>query len=396
MQSPPLKPYAQFCVKQRALRLLRTLPKKITPLLYDFSSNDYLGFSQHPFILQKAIESAQQHGVGSQASRLLSTQQNLLKALETDIATTKNSASALVFSTGFQANLSLLSALFDRRILGTTPLVFADRLNHASLHAGCQLAHVKQIRYAHLDYAHLTWLLEKYRACTQPRFILTESVFGMDGDVADLGILMTLAEKYNAFLYVDEAHATGLFGKQGYGFTSLFSKKENARLISMGTFSKALGNAGAYVTCSHLMKRYFINRCIGTLYSTAPSPMQVGAMHAAWSLVPQYQAKVAHLMQCAASLKQQLAQIGYDTKNTTTHIIPLQIPCIKTLLLVQNQLAKQGIKVSAIRPPTVPAYQSRLRIALSVTHSPEAIQTLTQCLSDLRTMSSDIVDSLHY
>lgn len=370
------RPYSQFCAALRQESLLRHLPRYV-PYRYDFSSNDYLGLSQHPALIEAAIHAANTQGIGAKTSRLVASCQPQIFDLETQIAINKQAESAFVFATGYQANISVLSALLDSKTLKSTPLVFADKLNHASMHVGCQLANAKQYRYAHLDYDHLAWMLAKTQALKQPRFILTESVFGMDGDVACLDTLIRLAKQYDAMLYVDEAHATGLFGHKGYGLTSDYGKDID---ISMGTFSKALGGQGAYITCPKALKRYFINRAKGFVYSTAPSPIQIAIMQSAWDLIPSLQSTAQTLLQKAAQLTQKLQSHGYDTGNSSTHIIPLILKSADAVLSVQRKLASVGIRVSAIRPPSVPKGQARLRIALNATHDEMALNALSNAL----------------
>lgn len=371
-------PYTRFCAKLRSKSLLRHLPKNHS-FLHDFSNNDYLGLSQHPLLMQAAIIAAKRDGVGSKASRLITVDQNNLRDLELAIAQKKQTQDALIFATGFQANVSVLSALLDPSVLGATPLVFSDKLNHASFYMGCALAKAKLFRYRHCDYEHLQSLLHKTRHLKQPRFILTESVFGMDGDKADFATLIPIAKQYQATIYVDEAHASGLFGKMGYGMTGDFKDEID---VSMGTFSKALGGSGAYVACSHSLKRYFVNRCQGLIYSTAPSPMQVAAMQKAWDLIPSYQQSVNELLDKAKQLRAQLHQRGFNTGTSCTHIIPIIFKKPDETLLAQQFLASKGIRVGAIRPPSVPPNQSRLRIALNVNHSLKAIETLYEALGE--------------
>ncbi|MBS0285782.1 MAG: 8-amino-7-oxononanoate synthase [Proteobacteria bacterium] len=367
---PTYSAFTLFNAKLRQNHLLRHLPRHQHYAL-DFSTNDYLGLSQHPYIIDAAIKAADKYGVGYKASRLVSANQQQIQALEKLIAQSKNAASSLIFNSGFQANISVISALLDPKVQGTA-LVFADRLNHASMHAACQLAHIKQQRFNHLDYDHLAYLLAK-APLTQPKFILTESVFGMDGDVADLARIISLAKQYKAFTYVDEAHASGLFGKQGYGLTEDFPKEID---VVMGTFSKALGGSGAYITCHKAIKRYLVNRAQGFVFSTGPSPMQVAAMQAAWELIPSLQTKVKSLFEKAAYLKNRLLALGFDTGNSSSHIIPLIMKEAATTMRVQAELAKHGIRVSAIRPPSVPSQKSRLRIALTLSHTDEDINLL--------------------
>lgn len=371
-------PYTQFCASLRQQHLLRQMPKA-TNFTHDFSHNDYLGFSQHPAIIEAAMQAATFKGIGSKASRLITSQQNALNALEREIALAKNTQTALIFATGFQANVSVLSALLDPQVHKSTPLVFSDRLNHASFYVAFQQTKAVLHRFRHCDYAHLRSLLQKTQNLTQPKFILSESVFGMDGDIADLNTLISLAKEFNAILYIDEAHATGLFGAKGYGLTSDYGKEVD---ISMGTFSKALGGSGAYIACSHALKRYLMNRSAGLIYSTAPSPMQVAAMQKAWVLVPSYQLQAQNLLEKAQSLRDKLKATGFNTGNSTTHIIPIILKDPTKTMAAQQFLATRDIRASAIRSPSVPPRQSRLRLALNINHTSESINALCNALKE--------------
>ncbi len=342
-----------------------------------FSSNDYLGLSQHSALKLAAQEAIKQHGVGAQASRLLGSMNELFHDFETEIATSKNQSSALIFGSGFQANASVIAALLDRQVLGIEPLVFSDRLNHASIHMGCTAAQVRQIRYQHLDLNHLEVLLKKHKSLLRPKFILTESVFGMDGDVVDIEGLITLAQQFNAFLYVDEAHATGLYGRDGYGLTASWGPHVG---VVMGTFSKALGSFGAYIACQKKIYSYLINKCAGFIYATALPPAVVASARAAWHLLPFMTAERDHISMLSTKLRQELNQRGLDTGSSTTHIIPVILKSSELALKVQQDLMGEGIQVSAIRPPTVPPHSARLRIAIRANHSEDHIKHLLSAL----------------
>ena len=348
-------------------------------LIADFSNNDYLGLATDPDILAAGYMTAKQYGTGATGSRLVSG--NLLPhiELERSIAHDKQTDSALIFNSGFQANATVLACLLDKKILGTEPIVFSDRLNHASLHYACQLQGIRQIRYRHNDLMHLRALLEKYREQTNPKFIVTETVFGMDGDAVDMPILAKLADEFDAFLYLDEAHATGLFGQRGYGLGSGWIAQ---RGLAMGTFSKALGGSGAYIACSSQIRDYVVNRCAGFIYSTAPSPYITGAAHAAWARVEQMDALRATFFTQAATLRQQLQALGLNTGASTTHIIPIILGDATLALKWKHHLLEKGLLVSAIRPPTVPPQTSRLRIALNLTHSTAQMNALVDALQD--------------
>lgn len=379
---PHFHAYDKCCSSLREKNLYRTLPLSpkdsvSSPIIADFSHNDYLGLSRHPLLIQRAQEYAEIYGVGSKSSRILQQDQDIYFALEQKIAFTKKTDSALIFNSGYQANATVLSALLDKTILGADPLVFTDRLIHASLHHGIHLAGARQIRYRHLDMTHLEALLKKQESQPNPKFIVTESVFGMDGDVTNLAVLTQLAAKYGAFVYVDEAHATGMFGEGGYGMTSGHAAGIQ---VSMGTFSKAIGVSGAYIACSQRIRDYLVNRCSGFIYSTAPSPMVIGAVDAAWDLLPSLDKERGSILVNTEDFRLQLRQKGYDTLGSTTHIVPILMGDSDVCLAAQRKLKEQGILVSAIRPPTVPTGTARLRLGIGVDHTGEILSVVVKAL----------------
>ncbi|MBT7485677.1 MAG: 8-amino-7-oxononanoate synthase, partial [Rhodospirillales bacterium] len=260
--------------------------------LINFSSNNYLGLTQHPKLIERAVAWTEKWGTGSGASRLVTGTFEAHTMVEEKLAGLKGTESALIFNSGFQANGAVLPALFDKEMLGRDAIVFTDRLIHASLHQGCRAAGVHEIRFRHNDLPHLESLLEKYDQDGGRKFILTESVFSMDGDRADLEGLCDLADKFDAFLYVDEAHATGVLGPQGMGLSGDVLGRVD---LVMGTFSKALGSFGGYVACSERLKDYLINRAGGFIYSTSLPPGVLGAMDAALDLVPEMDAERSKL-----------------------------------------------------------------------------------------------------
>jgi 8-amino-7-oxononanoate synthase len=344
-------------------------PQKNGSLVADFTHNDYLGLSQNPFVIQRAQEYAVRYGVGGRCSRILCHEKgDLYLRLEEKIARSKKTESALIFNSGYQANATVLACLLDKSVLGEEPLVFSDRLNHASLHHGIQKAGCRQIRYNHLDMEHLETLLKVHRSSSRPKFIVTETLFGMDGDVANLEVLTQLASHYGAFLYVDEAHATGLFGEGGYGFSSAYGDGIH---LSMGTFSKAIGASGGYVACSQKLQDYLVNRCTGFMFTTAPSPMVIGAVDAAWDLLPMLDKEREHLMKHAQDFREELKglQGNVGVSRSSTHIIPIILKDPQKCLKIQKILEAQGILVSVIRPPTVPPNTSRLRLGIGSMHS---------------------------
>lgn len=351
-------------------------------IVADFSHNDYLGLAAAPELIAASHVAALHYGVGATGSRLLSGNLPLHVELEAAIARAKGTEAALIFNSGYQANSSALAALLDAKVLDAQPLVFSDRLNHASLHHACQLMNVHQIRYRHNDLAHLRELLEAHQHEERPKFIVAETVFGMDGDAIDMAAMAALADEFDVFLYLDEAHATGVMGTHGYGLTSGHMQHDKqARGVAMGTFSKALGASGAYIACSTAVRDYLVNRCTGFIYSTALSPAVIGAVQAAWERLPQMDAERARLMQTAQSLRERVHALGFDTGNSSTHIVPLIVGTEAAALDLKAWLLEHGIVSSAIRPPTVPPHTARIRIALSVTHGETQINALVDALA---------------
>jgi 8-amino-7-oxononanoate synthase len=345
----------------------------------DFSSNDYLNLSQYPCVKDAAIQAIRAYGVGSRASRVVCEYHPLHQELETRIAQDKGTQAALLFSSGFQTNVSVLSALLDSKVLGARPLVFCDRLNHSSIYQALFLSGCEWVRYQHGDMQHLETLLERYSKDVRPKYIISETVFGMDGDIAPLTHIHTLAQKYHACVYLDEAHATGVLGVSGYGCSPDIPWKDVSCVV-MGTFSKALGASGGYIACSQVVQSYLINKAHGFIYSTGPSPALSAAVLASWQHVKKMQPERTHLQDLACQLRRELNHLGYDTKNSTTHIVPIILGSESKTLAVQEKLRERGIMVSAIRPPTVPPGTSRLRIALRASHTQTHVNTLIRAL----------------
>ena len=332
--------------------------------LIDLSSNDYLGLSRHPALIERSREWASRHGVGAGASRLVRGTFEIHAAVESRLAALKGTEAALLFASGWQANASVLPALFAA---GEGPaIVFADRLAHASLHHGCQAAAVRQIRFRHNDLDHLERLLVENAEAPGRRFVLTESVFSMDGDEADVPRLANIAERWNAFLYLDEAHATGVLGPRGMGLSGLAPGGVD---LAMGTFSKGMGGFGAYVAGSRAMIDYLVNACSGFIFTTALPPAVLGAIDAALELAPRMDAERAHLQRLATRLRAGLAAAGVDTLASTTQIVPAIAGEESGALRTARRLEAEGVLAVAIRPPTVPKGASRLRFALSAAHS---------------------------
>jgi 8-amino-7-oxononanoate synthase len=344
--------------------------------MLNLCSNDYLGLSMHPLLQERSVEFIQKYGSGATASRLICGNYDFYQQVENKLAKLKQVEAALVMSSGFQANISAIPALAD-----SNSLILSDQLNHNSLIMGCRLARCKVTVYRHNDLMHLEqMLIENADKGFSRIFIVTESVFSMDGDMADMESLVTLAKKYNGFLIVDEAHATGVFGHHGMGLTC----GHDIDLV-IGTFGKAGGSFGAYLACSKKLREYMINCCSGLIYTTALPPSVLGAIDAALDLIPTMEAERKSLLANAHYLRQALHNMGWQTGRSSTQIIPCMVGKEADALALSRWLEDSGILVSAIRPPTVPEGASRIRISLSALHARQHIDRLLEVLSRWRT-----------
>lgn len=336
--------------------------------LLDFSSNDYLGLSTHGLLAQRAAEWALTYGAGAAASRLVTGTRPIHLAVEEKIARFKGTQAALLFPSGWHCNAAVLAALLKA---APDTLLFTDRLIHGSLHAGA--AGHRQIRFRHNDLAHLEELLTRHPG--DAKIIVTESVFSMDGDRADLPALSALARAHDAFLYVDEAHASGVLGPHGKGLSAGLGVD-----LVMGTFSKALGGFGAYVAGSRLLIDYLMSACGGFIFSTAPPPAMLGAIDAALDLVPGMGEQRATLEGHGNTLRARLHAQGIDTADSSTQIVPVIVGEAQDALALAETLARQGMLAVAIRPPTVPRGTSRLRVALHANHASADIEQLAEAI----------------
>lgn len=368
--------------QRRTLRPATLLPggrvERDGRMLLDFSSNDYLGLARHPLLAQRAGQWAAAHGAGTGASRLVTGTSERHLMLEARIAAFKTCEAALLFASGWQANAAVIPALLAA-IPGTA--VFTDRLIHASMHAGLAAAGARQYRFRHNDLGHLEDLLAEKGASAPARLILTESVFSMDGDRADMVRLAEIAERHDAALFVDEAHATGVLGPQGRGLTALVPGRVD---VVMGTFSKALGSFGAYVAGSRALIDYLVNSASGFVFTTAPPPAVLGAIDAALDLVPDMEPQRAHLARLSERLRSGLARLGLEYGASSTQIVPAVIGPEDEAMDLSARLEAAGFLASAIRPPTVPAGTSRLRLALRAGHTEEDVDVLLAAIETHR------------
>ncbi len=336
----------------------------------NFASNDYLGLAGDERLIQAAVAATQAYGTGSTGSRLLSGHRELHAELENAIASLKQTEAALVFSSGYLANLGAIAAL-----VGKKDLIFSDKYNHSSLKNGAKLSQAKFIEYNHCDLADLAAKLSQYRYHYRHCLIVTDSVFSMDGDLCPLPELLSLAETYNCMVLVDEAHATGVLGQTGAGCVEHFGCT-GKELIQIGTLSKALGSLGGYAAGSHTLIDFLRNRAPSWIYTTGLSPADTAAALAAIKIIEAEPQRRERLWQNVNMLKQQLAQLNLLPSQSPIICISLATPA--EALNLAEILKQAGIFAPAIRPPTVPT--SRIRISVMATHQPEHIQQLVKAL----------------
>ncbi len=342
--------------------------------LVNFSSNDYLGISQHPLLKQRAIAWMDEYGTGCGASRLVTGNFEIFDQVEEKLARLKGTESALIMGAGYQTNLSLLAAIANQK-----SFISCDRLSHNSLLQGAMLSQARWSRFHHNDLSDLRKRLHSAAAKNaESRWIVSESVFSMDGDVADLDQLVACAQNENAQLLIDDAHATGVLGKNGMGLTS--SKPEIDLIV--GTFGKALGSYGSYIACSKQMRDYLINFCGGLIYSTALPPPVLGAIDAALDLVPTLDQERRRLSEISDYVRNRLNDFGFSTLNSSTQIIPVITGSEKSALNLSNHLEERGILALPIRPPTVPDGTSRIRLSLSAAHTDQQLESLISAFKD--------------
>ncbi len=341
----------------------------------NFASNDYLGLAGDERLIQAAIAATQEYGTGSTGSRLLSGHRKLHRELENAIASLKQTEDALVFSSGYLANLGTIAALVGKR-----DLILADQYNHSSLKNGAILSGAVVVDYTHAQIENLKSQLTQHRQHHRRCLITTDSVFSMDGDVCPLPEILQLAEKFSCMVLVDEAHATGVLGATGAGCVEHFGCTGKP-LIQVGTLSKALGSLGGYVAGSATLIDFLRNRAPSWIYTTALSPADTAAALAAIQIVQQEAERRTQLHHNVEILKQLIAQKLPHLKllPSESPILCIQLASATDALKVGNKLKDAGIFAPAIRPPTVPT--SRIRFSVMATHELEHLQKLVEVLS---------------
>jgi len=346
--------------------------------LLSFCSNDYLGLASHPLLIKALQQGAERYGVGSGASHLITGHSRAHHDLEQALAAFTGQPRVLLFSNGYMANLGVITALAGRH-----DIICQDRLNHASLIDAARLSGAGLERYHHGDIGALQQLLEKHRQ--QETLIASDGVFSMDGDIAPLPALLKLATQHNSWLVLDEAHALGIIGKQGRGSREYYSLPDsNPALITVGTLGKAFGTSGAFVAGSDDLIETLIQLARTYIYTTALSPAIAHATLTSLQLVNEEGWRREHLQTLIQRFREGARHLSLPLMASETPIQPLLLGSSARVLQLSEQLQEQGILVSAIRPPTVPQGQARLRITLSAAHQPEDIDQLLETLGKLK------------
>jgi 8-amino-7-oxononanoate synthase len=354
--------------------------------LINFASNDYLDLAADPRLIRAANRAARRYGCGAGASPLVVGHLPPLRALERALAQWEGTEAALVFSSGFVANLAVVSTL-----AGAEDVIFSDALNHASLIDGCRLSRAAVHVYRHADINHLEELLHNHGHHARRRLIVTDTVFSMDGDFAPLADLLDLAQRFDCLLVLDEAHATGVLGEQGRGLSELLLPQtrneerttNNQQIIKIGTLSKALGAQGGFVCGSRALIDWLVNTARPYIFSTALAPTAAAAARRAVALSQQEPERRRHLLRLADLLREQLCQVGFPDTGSRCQIVPVVVGQSRTALAFSASLEEQGLLVPAIRPPSVPEGTARLRISLSVGHSEQDVARLVEALKAL-------------
>jgi 8-amino-7-oxononanoate synthase len=324
-------------------------------------SNNYLGLADHPRVREAAAEAAMRYGAGSGASRLISGNMTIHRRLEEALAAFKGTETCVLFGSGYLANSGVVAALAREG-----DVVFSDALNHASIVDGCRLSRAETFVYDHCDLDHLDCGLRQAEG--RGALIVTDGVFSMDGDVAPLRDIVELAHRHDARLMVDEAHSTGCIGPGGRGLVAELGLEGEVDVI-VGTLGKALGSYGAYVLCDETMAEYLINTARTLIFSTALPPPSVAAALAALGLLCEQPRRVEKLQRNARVLREALAESGLPVEQGDTPIVPLIVGDADTAVAASDRALERGIFAPAIRPPTVPAGTSRLRLAVMASHT---------------------------
>ena len=336
-------------------------------------SNNYLGLADHPRVREAAADAAMRWGVGAGASRLVSGNMTVHRRLEERLAEFKRTEACLLFGSGYLANAGIVGTL-----AGAGDVVFSDALNHASIVDGCRLARAETVVYDHRDMEHLEWGLDE--AAGRGALIVTDSVFSMDGDIAPLAEIVELAQRYDARVMVDEAHALGALGPGGRGAVAAAGLEDEVDVI-VGTLGKSLGSYGAYACCDTRMAKYLVNTARTLIFSTGLPPPAVAAADAALDVLRSQPERIERLQRNSRVLRDALLDEGLPTTESSTQIVPLVIGDAADTMDVCERALEGGVFSQAIRPPTVPEGGSRLRLAVMASHTAGELRAAARTLA---------------
>ena len=342
-----------------------------------FCSNNYLGLANNPLVVKAVKDAVEKYGWGAGASRLVSGNMELHEALEDEISRFKGKEASIVFSTGYMANIGAISSLVSKG-----DLVICDKLNHASIIDGCRLSGADFRVYPHCDIEKLENILRK-SAKYSHKLIVTDTVFSMDGDLAHLPDIVRIASKYKAMVMVDEAHGTGVFGEKGSGVVEHFNLSKKINIV-MGTLSKAVGSMGGYVSGEAGLIDFLRNKARSFMYTTALPPAVCAASIAGIKLIQKDHSLRTSLWHNVRYLNEKLKLLDFNVISSESPIIPILIGDAKKAFNVSKFLHKEGILIPAIRPPTVPARSSRLRMTVMSTHTKEDMERLLDVLREVQ------------
>jgi 8-amino-7-oxononanoate synthase len=347
--------------------------------IIDLSTNSYLSLHTNRQVADEARAIQGNRLYGNLASRIISSSSSLFGELESEIASWENTESALIFNSGYAANIGIIAALCNR-----DTDVFSDKLNHASIIDGIKLSGGRMNRYLHCG---MTDLEKKLKASDKKdKIIITDTVFSMDGDCAPLGDICDLAKKYYCMVMVDEAHATGVFGKTGSGLVEQCGLEKNID-IRMGTLSKSIAGLGGYFAGPTVLRDYFVNSSRSLIYSTGLPHCVLAHDLAALRYIRNHPERGKHLLEKASRFRNAVQEIGFSTLNSTTHIVPCIFGDEKAALLASEFCLKNGIKVPAVRPPTVPAHSARLRFSLHADLTGENLEYVVGILEKVKNVN---------
>lgn len=341
-----------------------------------FSSNNYLGFCTDSELKISSIETINKFGVGSGGSRLTTGTTTLHRECENLISKFKNKEDSILYSSGYLCNVGSISSLFYEDFV-----IFSDELNHSSIISGIKLTKSKCVIYKHSDINDLTKKI-KENSSIEKKVIITDGVFSMDGDICKLNDLMEICYKFNCYLYIDDAHSTGVLGKTGAGTCEHFNISDE-KIILMGTGSKALGCVGGFISSNSLIIDYLKNTSKTFIFSTSQTPENAKTLSNAIIKCTEYESQRDYLKKLSVYLRNSLRDIGYSVIDGITPIIPLILKDEKLCLIFQKELMNKNIFLTPIRPPSVPKNTSRLRITLCCNHTYEDINYLIDCLKSL-------------